>query len=134
MNLRLLERLLFCVSVSEMADGEGQRFVAPLVLHDGNVAIKWKTFKSQFEVYRAAKKFSEMTDGEQVANLLLLMGPSCVSIYEQFVFENQATDKKTDNVIFERVKCNSMRQGNCKRMKLEVVSLKRKHRNVSIIL
>lgn len=69
-----------------------------------------------------------MSEEEQIANLLVLMGSDSVLIYEQFSFnEDDPTTAKTldntlklfdahfepvRNVIFERVKFNSMKQGN----------------------
>ena len=69
-----------------------------------------------------------MAEEEQVANLLLLMGPDSVGIYNQFTFnkDQDDTEKTLANVIrffdshfepvkkviYEQVKFNYMRQGN----------------------
>ncbi|XP_067950449.1 uncharacterized protein [Watersipora subatra] len=68
-----------------------------------------------------------MDKDEKIANVLLLMGPESVPIYDQFVFnEEQEAQKKTltnvlryfdahfepvKNIIYERVKFNSLVQG-----------------------
>ena len=114
-----------------MAESKEERFVRQLNFASASLEADWRVFKSQFAVFMVAKKFSGMLHEEQIANLLVLMGPESVPIYEQFVFESgtgAAADKKKElknvikmfdthfepvkNVIFERVKFNSMRQGN----------------------
>lgn len=112
-----------------MAESRDDKFVQRLDFKDSSgLSANWKTFKSQFEIIKIAKKYADMTEEEQVANLLLLMGPDSVRIYNQFTFnENQDDTKKTlanvirffdahfepvKNVIYERVKFNDMRQGN----------------------
>ena len=69
-----------------MAESREERFVQRLNLSDGNIAVSWKRFRDQFEIVRIAKKYAEMEDDEQIANLLLLMGPDSVPIYNQFNF------------------------------------------------
>lgn len=99
------------------------RFVQRLNFSSENLALNWKTFKSQFAIYKVAKKLTELTAEEQVANLLLLMGSDSVPIYDQFIFgtDNPKTlanviamfDRHFEpvkNLIFERVKFNSMCQ------------------------
>lgn len=113
-----------------MASGEDSackdKFVTKLDLTASNVASQWQTFKSQFSIYQVAKKFSEMDDEVQIANMLLLMGRSCVPIYDQFTFDDSTESKKktlknvikmfdnhfepVKNVIFERCKFNNLRQ------------------------
>lgn len=111
-----------------MADSSsnGNRFVKQLNLSDPNLSTSWKTFKAQFEIFQIAKKFDEMSEGEKIANLLLLMGSDCVPVYGQFTF-HATNDGQTKtltnvigmfdrhfepvkNVIYERVKFNSMCQ------------------------
>lgn len=91
-----------------------------------NLSAQWKTFKSQFAIYQLAKKFKDMDDDEQIANMLLLMGSDCVPIFDQFQFsDTEANKKKTlknvismfdnhfepvKNVIYERVKFNNLKQ------------------------
>ena len=41
-------------------------------------------FKSQFSVYCIAKRIHDLSDEEQIAHLLLMMGPDCLPIYEKF--------------------------------------------------
>lgn len=110
-----------------MADSqESSRFVRRLNFTGGNLATEWKTFKAQFEIYKVAKKFADMEEEEQIANLLLLMGSDSVPIYNQFTFHatNEGETKTlanvlamfdrhfepVKNVIYERVKFNSLRQ------------------------
>jgi len=103
------------------------RFVQKLDFSSGNLAVSWKIFKSQFGIYKIYKKFADMGEEEKIANLLVLMGPHSVPIYSQFEFDADvpAQVKSLDNVIkmfdthfepvknviFERSKFNSMRQG-----------------------
>jgi hypothetical protein len=109
------------------AETKEEKFVKQLNFSSASLAADWRIFKSQFTVFQVAKKFSKMSGEEQIANLLVLMGPDSVPIYEQFVFdETVSTKKKTlknvmkmfdvhfepvKNVIFERMKFNSMKQG-----------------------
>ena len=113
-----------------MAGSREERFVQQLNFSSASLEADWRVFKSQFEVFKVAKKFADMNDEEQIANLLVLMGPESVPIFSQFVFEEgdtAAADKTrvldnvikmfddhfepVRNVIFERVRFNSMRQG-----------------------
>jgi len=64
-----------------------------------------------------------MDNEEQIANLLLLMGPDSVPIFNQFTFHATATGrtrtlnnvikhfKPVKNIIYERVQFNKIRQG-----------------------
>lgn len=117
------------VWLAKMAESNPEnRFVRRLNFTSSNLAADWKVFKAQFEVYKVAKKIAGMdTEEEKIANLMLLMGPECVPIFEQFTFhatEEGRTKTLTNvvamfdghfepakNVIFERVKFNSLRQG-----------------------
>lgn len=108
-------------------DTKEEKFVKQLNFTSAHLAADWRVFKSQFSIFCVAKKFGEMSEEVKIANLLVLMGPDSVPIYEQFVFEEAvATRKKTlknvltmfdnhfepvKNVIFERMKFNSMKQG-----------------------
>ena len=110
-----------------MAESREERFVQRFNLSDGNIAVSWKRFRDQFEIVRIAKKYAETEEEEQIANLLLLMGPDSVPIYNQFNFH--ATEEgrtrilanvlnmftrhfePVRNVIFERSIFNSMTQG-----------------------
>ena len=110
-----------------MAESKEEKFVKQLDFSSVSLAADWRRFKSQFAVFKVAKKFSAMDDEEQIANLLVLMGPDSVPIFDQFVFdETKDAEKKTltnvlkffddhfepvKSVIFERVKFNSMKQG-----------------------
>lgn len=70
-----------------MAEGttsSREKLVKRLNFSDGNMAIGWKIFKSQFTIYKVAKKFGDMSEEEQIANLLVLMGADSIPIYEQF--------------------------------------------------
>ena len=109
-----------------MAEG-GASFVKRMSFTSGNLASAWKLFNSQLKIYMVAKKYSEMGEEEKIANALVLMGPESVPIYEQFTFDETKPDQKktldnvlkmfakhcepVKNVIYERVKFNSMRQG-----------------------
>lgn len=109
-----------------MAEGK-DRFVKKLDLTSSNLATSWRTFKAQFEVVKIAKKFGDMSEEEQIANVLLLMGSDCLPIYSQFTFSDTVEDQKkklvnviamfdrhfepVKNTIFERVKFNEMKQG-----------------------
>lgn len=113
--------------MAEGGSSKDDRFVQRLKWRDGNVAASWNSFKAQLKIYMIAKKFSDMSDDEQIANVLLLMGAESVPIYEQFIFDEGKEDQKKNltnvlkffdrhfepvkNVIYERVKFNSMVQG-----------------------
>ena len=110
-----------------MAESKEDKFVQRLNFKGENLALDWKVFKAQFEVIKIAKKYSTMGAEEQIANLLLLMGSDSVPIYNQFTFHDTEVgrtktlvnviamfDKHFEpvkNVIFQRVKFNSMKQG-----------------------
>lgn len=109
--------------MAEAAD----RFVKKLNFSSGNVAAEYKVFKDQLAIYRIARKYSEMSEEEQIANTLLLMGSESVPIYQQFVFDDEVEAKKktlenvlsmfgkhfepVKNITYERVKFNSIVQG-----------------------
>lgn len=113
--------------MAEDGHSKDDRFVQRLKWSDGNLAASWKIFKGQLSIYMIAKKFSTMGEEEKIANVLLLMGPESVPIYDQFVFnEEEDTQKKTltnvlryfdahfepvKNIIYERVRFNSLVQG-----------------------
>lgn len=104
-----------------------EKFVKRIDFSSANVASSWKIFKSQFKIYKVAKKFADMTEEQQICNMLVQMGPDSVQIYEQFTYNDAvAATKRTlentmtffdtyfepvKNVIFERSKFNSMTQG-----------------------
>lgn len=110
-----------------MADSKEDRFVQRLNFGGDNLALSWKTFKAQFAVVKIAKKYADMGAEEQIANLLLLMGSDSVPIFNQFTFNEEVEGQKrtldnviamfdrhfepVKNVIFERVKFNSIKQG-----------------------
>lgn len=112
-----------------MAEGgsKDERFVKRIDFSSANVAASWKAFKGQFKIFKVAKKFAEMTEEEQICNMLVQMGSDSVQIYEQFQFDEAVDAKKrtlentvkffdgyfepVKNVIFERAKFNSMKQG-----------------------
>ena len=110
-----------------MADSGADRFVKKMSFTGGNLAAAWKLFQSQLKIYMVAKKFSELGEEEKIANALVLMGSESVPIYEQFTFSDTVEGQKktldnvlkmfekhcepVKNVIYERVKFNSMRQG-----------------------
>lgn len=113
-----------------MADGSlsrDDRFVQRLNFSSGNLSVEWKEFKAQFEIFKVAKKYNKMEEGEKIANLLVLMGLESVPIYNQFEFSDTDEQRKkklrnviamfdrhfepVKNVIYERVKFNGMRQG-----------------------
>ena len=112
--------------IGEMADSREDRFVHKLNFRSESLALDWKTFKAQFEVVKIARKYADMGAVEQIANLLLLMGSDSVPIFNQFTFHdtNEGQTKTLENVIamfdrhfepvknviFERVKFNSMKQ------------------------
>lgn len=109
-----------------MAESREDRFVQKLSFTDGNFIGAWQCFKKQFAVVRIAKNYAAMNEEVQIANLLLLMGPDSVPIFEQFTFhETEEGKTKTltnvismfdryfepvKNIIYERVKFNSMCQ------------------------
>ena len=113
-----------------MAEGSSTRddkFVQRLNFASDTLSIDWKTFKAQFEIFKVAKKYGGMEEAERIANLLVLMGPDSVPIYSQFRFSETVEDRKktlknvismfdahfepVKNVIYERVKFNSIKQG-----------------------
>ncbi|XP_067943108.1 uncharacterized protein [Watersipora subatra] len=103
-----------------------ESFVQRLDIKDENLAVSWQTFKRGFNILKIAKKYGDMEDEEQIANLLMLMGPERVPIYDQFLF--YATEEgrtrtlnnvirmfdahfePVQNIIYEQVKFNSLRQ------------------------
>ena len=103
------------------------KFCKRIDFSSGNLSTAWKSFKMQFEVFKVAKKYSDMSDEEQISNMLVQMGNESVPIYAQFVYcESKEARKKTltntirmfdkyfepvKNVIYERAKFNTMRQG-----------------------
>ena len=107
--------------------GKDERFVQRLNFSGSNMSAGWKKFKAQLNIYKIAKKFSEMPEEEKIANTLLLMGSESVPIYEQFTFVDTVEDQKktlvnvlamfdkyfepVKNIIYERVKFNSIVQG-----------------------
>lgn len=107
--------------------GKDERFVQRLNFSGSNLSAGWKKFKAQLNIYKIAKKFSEMQENERIANTLLLMGADSVPIYEQFIFDETKDEAKetldnvllmfdkyfepVKNIIYERVKFNSMVQG-----------------------
>jgi hypothetical protein len=113
--------------MAEARETREEKFVKQLNFSSSHLASDWQTFKSQFNIYRIAKRLAAMNEEEQIANLLVLMGSDSVLIYDQFTFdeENEAEAKtlanvirKFDahfepvkNVIYERVKFNSLKQG-----------------------
>ena len=125
--LLLLLRIIKSHKSNTMAESRDDRFVKKLDFKDENLSVKWKIFKSQFQILRIAKKYAEIEEEEQIANLLMLMGSDSVPIYNQFTFnadvEAQAKTlvnvlamfdryfEPVKNVIYERVKFNSLKQG-----------------------
>ena len=103
------------------------KFCKRIDFSSGNLSTAWKSFKMQFEVFKVAKKYSDMSDEEQISNMLVQMGNESVPIYAQFVYDSsKEAQKKTltntirmfdeyfepvKNVIYERAKFNTMRQG-----------------------
>lgn len=102
-------------------------FLKEIDFSSSNVAAEWKAFKNKFKIYRIAKKFGEMSQEEQIANLLLKMGGDSVDIYDEFQFDDSddATKKTLDNtltffdnhfepvknILAERATFNELRQG-----------------------
>ena len=87
------------------------------------MALSWKTFNAKLEVLKIVKKYVDMGAEEQIVNLLLLMGSDSVPIFNQFTFNEEVEgqkrtldnviamfDRHFDQVIFERVKFNSIKQ------------------------
>ena len=103
------------------------RFCKRIDFSSGNLSTAWKTFKMQFEVFKIAKKYSDMSEEEQISNMLVQMGNESVPIYAQFNYDSTVTNKKrtlkntirmfdeyfepVKNVIYERAMFNTMRQG-----------------------
>ena len=71
------------------------KFVQRLDFKDENLSTKWKTFKAQFDILKIAKKYADMEEEEQIANLLMLMGSDSVPIYGQFTFDGGEGQTKT---------------------------------------
>lgn len=112
-----------------MAEGnKDDRFCKRIDFSSGNTSTSWKTFKMQFEIYKVAKKYADMTtEREKISNMLLQMGNESVPIFNQFTFndDDDATRKTLENVIklfdnyfepvknviYERAKFNMLRQG-----------------------
>jgi len=107
-----------------MAGNNSDRFVSRMDLQAANLAAAWDKFKAEFGIYCVAKGILETNHEQQVANLLLMMGPDCVPIYSQFQWrydEIRTIDsvmKRFDNhfqpvknVIYERSVFNNMAQG-----------------------
>lgn len=108
------------------------KFVKPIDFSGStNLASNWKSFKSQFNIFKIAKGYSKLSEEEQIANMLVLMGPDSVRIYEQFQFSTNTSEPSHDerkktltnvikffdeyfepvkNVIYERVKFNQLVQ------------------------
>ena len=101
------------------------RFCKRINFAGGNLAAAWKTFKMQFNIYKVAKKYADLSEEEQISNMLVQMGNESVPIYSQFVFNTTSNKKTLDNtirmfddyfepvknVIYERAKFNTMKQG-----------------------
>lgn len=114
--------------MAEGGESKSDRFVKRLDFSAANLATKWKTFKSEFDIHKIVKKYSEMTAEEQIANLLVQMGNGSIPIFRQFVFEAKEVDEGKNktlnnviamfdtyfepvkNVIFERSLFNKMTQ------------------------
>lgn len=104
-----------------------EKFVKKLNFASSTIASDWKAFKGQFQIYQIAKKYSTMSEEEQICNMLVQMGCDSVKIYDQFKYDEGAdATKKTlkntikffddyfepvKNVTFERVKFNRLHQG-----------------------
>jgi len=113
--------------MADMSSSRDDRFVRRLDFASGTLCADWKAFKSQFDIYKIAKKYSDMGEDEQIANLLVLMGPESVPIFTQFLFDNDDENKKktlanvmrmfdehfepVKNILYERFKFNGMKQG-----------------------
>ena len=76
-----------------------EAFVKRLDFSSGNLATKWKKFKSELKIYLVVKKLT--VEEEKIAHMLVLMGADAVPVYEQFVFDETKEDQKKtlDNVI-----------------------------------
>jgi len=112
-----------------MASGDDEhkvkdRFVSRIDLSSSNLDSLWQKFKSQFKVFALAKSMSKLSEEEQIANMLVLMGPESVDIYDQFVY-NEGDHKRTlknvisdfdkhfqpvKNIIYERMMFNQIVQ------------------------
>jgi len=112
----------------ESSSTRDETFVKRLNFSSETLSTDWKLFKGQFEIFKIAKKYGDMREEEQIANLLVLMGPESVPIYSQFEFHEAVDTRKetlknvmsmfdqhfepVKNVLYERVKFNSITQGN----------------------
>jgi hypothetical protein len=98
-------------------------YVTRVNLRSSNLVAEWNKFKSQFGVYTIAKGLARLDENEQVANMLLLMGPDCLPIFDQFEWRRaerrtvERTIEKFDtyfqpvrNLIYERSIFNRMVQ------------------------
>ena len=56
------------------------KFCKRIDFSSGNLSTAWKSFKMQFEVFKVAKKYSDMSDEEQISNMLVQMGNDLCSI------------------------------------------------------
>lgn len=123
--------------MASSSDSSSDRFVRKISFKNENVAIEWKQFKDEFKIYRIAKGIDKLTEDEKIANMLMLMGPESVPIYEQFAF-NDSTHKKTletttgffddyfepvKNVIYERAVFNDMKQASGQSIHAFIVSV-----------
>lgn len=109
------------------SNSKDNKFVKKLDFSSSTVSAQWKVFKSQFNIFKVAKKYKELSQEEQICNMLVQMGQDSVPIYEQFTFDEGHEDTKQTlantikffdnyfepvrNLMFERVKFNSIRQG-----------------------
>lgn len=106
------------------SEQSSDRFVRKIQFSSASVAVEWKQFQDEFKIFRIAKGIDKLSEDEKIANMLMLMGPESVPIYEQFVF-NDSDCKKTlsntitlfsdyfepvKNVIYERAVFNEMKQ------------------------
>lgn len=111
-----------------MAEGlKDDKFCKRIDFSSGNLSAAWKTFKMQFDIYKIAKKYAAMSEPEQISNMLVQMGNESVPIYAQFEYDESVENKKetlantirmfdnyfepVKNVIYERAKFNTMKQG-----------------------
>ena len=127
-----------------MADSSrADSFVRRIDFASDNLAVQWSRFKSEFQIYAIAKGVAKMEEEEQIANMLLLMGPESVPIYQQFSF-NTSTNKRTlvntmalfaqhfepvKNLIYERVKFNQLKQDQSQSIHQFIVSLQTQAEN-----
>lgn len=134
------------LSISKMAEGgsnSDNSFVKKLDFSAENQAVRWKTFKSQFNMYKIAKGYEKLGEKEQIANMLVLMGSDSVPIYEQFTF-GTGDDAETltnamskfdthfepvKNIIYERVKFNQMKQESTQSIHQFIVALRSQAEN-----